>query len=78
MGLMYSPQRHPLVQPEQPAGRTDMDYHVKEWISGSQGGGHVPDDFEWNSNPKQYQEENGSSAPTHAPPKPAPTEPKKP
>lgn len=62
MGLMYSPSRHPLALPTQPAsGKTDMDYHVRQWTSGSQGGGRVPDDFEWGTNPKQNQEENGAS-----------------
>src|SRR4051794_20011046 len=40
----------------------DIDYHLKEWSSGTRGGGSVPADLSWNSNPKQYQEENGSGA----------------
>ncbi len=29
-----------------------------DWIgSKNQGGGHVPDDFQWRSNPKEHQEE---------------------
>jgi|CXWL01.1.fsa_nt_gi hypothetical protein len=62
MSIMYSPSRHPLAQPTQPtSGKTDMDYHVKEWTSGTQGAGRLPDDFEWGTNPKQNQEENGAS-----------------
>lgn len=40
----------------------DIDYHQKEWGSGSRGGGSVPADLTWSSNPKQFQEENGSAA----------------
>lgn len=37
------------------------DYHTHEWSSGTRGGGKVPADFEWKSNPKQWQEENGAA-----------------
>ena len=37
------------------------DHFTKEWWSGERGGGKLPQDFEWNSNPKKNQEENGSS-----------------
>ena len=37
----------------------DADHQTKEWTSGARGGGYVPDDFEWGTNPKQEQEEQG-------------------
>jgi hypothetical protein len=37
----------------------DAEHHTKEWTSGARGGGYVPDDFEWGTNPKQEQEEKG-------------------
>ena len=44
-----------------PKGGADIDHHLKEWSSGEQGGGTVPKDFEWRSNPKQNQEEDGAN-----------------
>ena len=44
-----------------PKGPPDIDHHTKEWTSGTRGGGKVPADFEWKTNPKQHQEENGSN-----------------
>ena len=44
-----------------PKGGSDIDHHLKEWTSGKQGGGKVPKDLEWRTNPKQYQEEDGSN-----------------
>ena len=41
--------------------RRVQDHHTQEWSSGARGGGKVPADFGWNTNPKQYQEEYGSS-----------------
>lgn len=38
----------------------DLHYHQKEWSSGTRGGGMIPKDFDWLTNPKQRQEENGS------------------
>jgi hypothetical protein len=46
----------------------DSTYHTREWTSGKQGGGSVPDDLEWNTNPKQWQEEHGSNVPVERPP----------
>lgn len=40
----------------------DLHHHRAEWTSGSRGGGSVPKDFGWKTNPKQSQEENGSGA----------------
>ena len=48
-------------------GHTDIVHHQQEWTSGTMGGGKVPDDLEWTTNPKQYQEEFG--APTVVEPK---------
>lgn len=45
-----------------PKGQADLTHHTLEWTSGARGGGFVPADFEWGTNPKQHQEENGSSA----------------
>lgn len=41
--------------------RRIQDYHTQEWSSGTRGGGSIPADFGWPTNPKQYQEEYGSS-----------------
>jgi hypothetical protein len=41
----------------------DIGYHSQEWSSGKQGGGKVPADYEWGTNPKQYQEELGANVP---------------
>ena len=38
-----------------------QNHQVLDWSSGSRGGGKVPDDFGWTTNPKQYQEENGNA-----------------
>jgi hypothetical protein len=38
-------------------------HHIAEWSSGARGGGKVPVDFGWSTNPKQWQEENGSGLP---------------
>jgi hypothetical protein len=37
----------------------DSFHQDHEWTSGKRGGGKVPKDFEWGTNPKQWQEENG-------------------
>lgn len=42
------------------AGQSDLDYQERVWASGARGGGSVPADFEWRSNPKQRQEERGA------------------
>lgn len=38
------------------------DYHTREWSPGERGGGRVPADFAWGTNPKQQQEELGAAA----------------
>ncbi len=38
----------------------NVEFHTRVWSSGTQGGGKVPADFGWKSNPKQHQEEYGS------------------
>ena len=50
---------HPLAHATD-AQSPDMEYHLQEFTSGTRGGGKVPADFQWRSNTKQYQEENGS------------------
>lgn len=44
-----------------PQGGLDIEHHTKEWTSGGMGGGKVPADFEWASNPKVTQEERGAN-----------------
>lgn len=39
----------------------DITHHAQEWTSGRQGGGRVPADFTWGTNPKQHQEERGAA-----------------
>ena len=46
-----------------PPAKSDADHHLKEWSSGKRGGGKVPADFGWGTNPKQWQEENGANLP---------------
>jgi hypothetical protein len=43
-----------------PREERDLDHFTREWWSGTRGGGSVPKDFTWGSNPKQTQEENGA------------------
>jgi hypothetical protein len=50
-----------LPIPFEPKGSDDLTYHQQHWTSGKQGGGSVPLDFTWGSNPKQHQEERGSA-----------------
>lgn len=61
---------HPFVVPQnRPAitGEPDAKGSQKtplnpglDWIGAQdRGGGHVPEDLDWPTNPKQYQEENG-------------------
>ena len=40
------------------------DHHTEEWSTGQRGGGKVPEDFSWRSNPKQWQEELGTPQPS--------------
>lgn len=40
----------------------DIEHFTREWWSGKRGGGKVPKDFGWATNPKQQQEENGSGS----------------
>jgi hypothetical protein len=49
-----------------PKPKPDVDHHLKEWTSGKRGGGKVPADFGWRTNPKQQQEENGANVGTEA------------
>jgi hypothetical protein len=50
-------------EPDRPGNRRTPEFPDTEWIGfRNQGGGHVPEDYEWLSNPKQAQEEDGSGA----------------
>jgi hypothetical protein len=51
-----------------PQGSPDIDHQSREWTSGSMGGGKVPADYEWTSNPKTYAEDLGVNIPPHAVP----------
>ncbi|GMU60152.1 MAG: hypothetical protein IT380_12225 [Myxococcales bacterium] len=42
-------------------GRLDIEHQLHEWTSGTRGGGVVPQDFTWVTNPKQTQEELGAA-----------------
>jgi len=53
------PRKVPVVYKPKPGVR-DLDYHSAEWTSGQRGGGSVPADFHWRTNPKQHQEERGA------------------
>ncbi|MBS1150533.1 MAG: hypothetical protein H6Q89_2231 [Myxococcaceae bacterium] len=44
-----------------PQGGADIEHHTREWTSGTAGGGKVPADYEWTSNPKTYAEEYGAN-----------------
>jgi hypothetical protein len=43
-----------------PSGSRDIEHQASEWASGSRGGGSVPADVNWHTNPKQHQEERGA------------------
>jgi hypothetical protein len=49
-------------QPAEP--KRTKDHHLEEWTSGKRGGGKVPEDFAWRTNPKQWQEELGTPQPS--------------
>jgi hypothetical protein len=54
------------MSPKKPDGSAPdkvRDHHVLEWSSGERGGGKVPADLEWGTNPKQWQEEHGAAVP---------------
>jgi hypothetical protein len=53
---LSDPKKQPLVWKE--GSTRDLDHQAKEWASGTRGGGKVPKDFAWATNPKQTQEEN--------------------
>ena len=55
-----------------PQGGADIEHHTREWTSGSMGGGKVPADFEWTSNPRAYAEEFGANLPPQVIPQAAP------
>jgi hypothetical protein len=49
------------------ARSADILHHQREWTSGQRGGGKVPADYEWSTNPKQWQEERGTNQSEEAP-----------
>jgi hypothetical protein len=49
------------------ATKRPKDHHLDEWSSGQRGGGKVPTDFGWKTNPKQWQEEHGVAQPKDRP-----------
>ncbi|MFT3709603.1 MAG: hypothetical protein QM817_18395 [Archangium sp.] len=51
-----------LPVPWKPQQEPDIDHFKKEWWSGTRGGGKVPKDFGWPTDPKRQQEENGSGS----------------
>jgi hypothetical protein len=56
--MSQDPKARPAGEPK----RT-KDHHLEEWSSGQRGGGKVPEDFAWRTNPKQWQEELGTPQP---------------
>ena len=46
-----------------PAAAPDIVHHTREWTSGTAGGGKVPADYAWGTNPKVQQEEKGANVP---------------
>lgn len=60
--------KNPVLVPrptgdQRPPARRSRDHHLDEWASGERGGGMVPEDFSWKTNPKQWQEEHGAAQP---------------
>ena len=50
------PSRQPVTKEPDPGGRWSPQFPDMMGYK-SQGGGKVPDDYQWNTNPKQWQEE---------------------
>ena len=57
--MSHGPSRLPVPWKPDLSHPQDADHQTKEWASGARGGGYVPADFEWGTNPKQEQEEKG-------------------
>ena len=57
------PSRLPVPWKNDLSRPPDIEHQTREWTSGTRGGGYVPPDFEWGTNPKQHQEENGTTEP---------------
>ncbi|GEM_PF-3204221 len=67
MSAHSDPKQLPAVW-RPPQGGADIQHHQHEWTSGTQGGGKVPADFEWTSNPRVYAEDLGANVrPDHVP-----------
>jgi len=56
---------HPTPPPARSPQVDDRvrNHHTQVWATGKRGGGKVPEDFGWKTNPKQWQEEGGSAQP---------------
>ncbi len=63
------PKKAPVPFKAKPPSGADIIHQTQEWVSGRQGGGKVPADFTWGTNPKQHQEERGSAELDAAPAK---------
>ncbi|HEY8206300.1 MAG TPA: hypothetical protein VIG99_02385 [Myxococcaceae bacterium] len=57
--MSHEPKARPPAEAKRP-----KDHHLDEWTSGQRGGGKVPEDFAWRTNPKQWQEELGTPQPS--------------
>lgn len=58
-GHPSDPRTQPVPYKPRP-GTNELEYQEREWTSGTRGGGTLPADLEWRSNPKQRQEERGA------------------
>lgn len=63
---MSSPSNHitdpkKLPKPFKPDANRDIEHQSQEWASGTRGGGSMPADVNWVTNPKQHQEERGAA-----------------
>jgi hypothetical protein len=54
--------------PDATAQDKNRNHQVSVWSTGKRGGGSVPADFGWKTNPKQWQEETGAASPKEDPP----------
>lgn len=60
MSSSHATDHKDLPVPLKESTENDLDYFTKAWWSGTRGGGSVPKDFTWGSNPKEHQEEKGA------------------
>lgn len=55
------PKKLPVPFKPKASPKQDLVHQTQEWTSGGRGGGSVPADFTWGTNPKQHQEERGAA-----------------